>query len=95
MEGVKSLVDTFLVQSNMEEKSQEEETPEMEDTSPDSEWESGKIMETDAYKSESHIYTSVESDTSEGELESDYDDDDEVGDKSGDGEDSSDIEDQN
>ena len=51
MEGVKSLVDTFLVQSEIEEKSEEEENPEMEDTSPDSEWEFGKVMETDAYKS--------------------------------------------
>ena len=50
MERVKSLVDTFLVRSETEEKS------ETEDTSPDSEWESGKLMETDTYESESHIY---------------------------------------
>ena len=92
MEGVKSLVDKFLDKSEMEEKFEEKEKPETEDTSADSEWESVKVMETDAYESESCIYTSVESDTSEGELESEYDY--EVGDKSGDGEDLSDIKDQ-
>ena len=71
MEGVKSLVDKFLDKSETEEKSEEEEKPKMEDTSADSEWEFVKVIETDAYKSESRMYTSVESDASEGELESD------------------------
>ena len=37
MEGMKSLVDSFLDKSEMEEKSEEEEKPEMENTSADSE----------------------------------------------------------
>ena len=49
MEGVKSLVDTFLDKSETDEKSEEEENCDMEDTSADSEWESGKVMETDTY----------------------------------------------
>ena len=89
VEGVKCYVGKILEKSDME------------NTSADSKWESVKVMETDAYRSESQVYTSVESDTeshseeevektSDGELESDSD---EEGDKLGDAEDSSDNED--
>ena len=74
MEGVKSLVEIFLDKSEeekyetenkseTEEKSEADNKSDMDDTSADSEWESVKVMKTDAYESESQIYTLVESDT--------------------------------
>ena len=47
VEGVKCYIGEILKKSETEEKS------DMEDTSADSEWESVKVTETDAYKSES------------------------------------------